>query len=225
LPLGSFGIFETFRILIPGYLAALYASWYLALFFPTAAGYLSQGSLSTVTFIGFGLLAGLLLYLMKLPNDPDSVVRELPSTWIREHASELNHPINSEEATDIYFYLLNNYFSDSMRERIFFFGNIYRVTQKIWLISFTFGALSIVTALAQCLACKELAHLPPKLAYAVVLAAVGVAAHRYAAIRYIPILYGQKKWLKMRQKLVDAFIADGIDDYAKPEGSRGVPSR
>lgn len=131
MPLGSFGIFETFRILIPGYLAALYASWYLELFFPTAAGYLSQSSLSTATFIGFGLLAGLVLYLMKLPKDPADVVSALPSGWIRQRASVLKHTIEPHEATDIYFYLLNNYFSDSMRERIFFYGNIYRVAQNM----------------------------------------------------------------------------------------------
>ncbi|MGB9337079.1 MAG: hypothetical protein WCB14_18870 [Candidatus Acidiferrales bacterium] len=108
MPLGSFGIFETFRILIPGYVVALYGSWYLALFLPRTADYLAHGSLSTATFVGFGLVAGLLLYLQKVPEEPKDVQDLLPSAAIFQRASDMKHSIERSDATNLYFYLLNN---------------------------------------------------------------------------------------------------------------------
>src|SRR6202021_4174396 len=79
MPPGSFGIFETFRILIPGYVFALYSGWYLTLFWPRAVAYLADSKLATPTFFGVGLLAGLLLYLQKQPHEPPEVMELLPS--------------------------------------------------------------------------------------------------------------------------------------------------
>jgi hypothetical protein len=216
MPLGSFGIFETFRILIPGYVVALYASWYLALFFPKPAQYLGQCSLSTATFVGFGLVAGLLLYLQNVPEDPQDVRDRLPSGAIFKRASEIGHPIDRSEATNLYFYMLNNYFTDSMRERTFFYGNIYRVAQKMWFLSLVFLVLSFVTALIGLLIDHPTGHVGARACYMVALAVVFVTAHRSAAVRYEEILYGQLNWLKMRKTLVDSLITDGCDRYLKP---------
>src|SRR5712692_1862836 len=132
---GSFGVFETFRILVPGYLAAVGASWYIRLYFPGLATYIGSSDLSSASFIAFGLIAGLTMYLRTVPHDRQSVKEELPSTYLFTHGRALKHNLSLNEATEIYFYLLNNYFPESMRERVFYYGNIYRVAQKAWFLS------------------------------------------------------------------------------------------
>jgi hypothetical protein len=216
MPFGSFGIFETFRILIPGYLVALYASWYLTLFLPRTADYLARSNLSSITFVGFGLIAGFVLYLQKVPRDPKEVRDLLPSRKIFEMASNTEHPLTTLQATDLYFYMLNNYFSDSMRERIFFYGNIYRVAQKTWLLSLIFLVLSLATALIRLFLSYPVWHAGSKACYIAALAAILVTAYRSAAVRYKEILYGQLYWLEMRKTLVQSLIADGRDKHAKP---------
>lgn len=216
MPLGSFGVFETFRILIPGYLASFYAGWYLALFFPKAAGYLVQNNLSTVTFIGFGLLVGLLLYLQKKPIDPLDVKQLLPSKHILQRAAELNRVIDLSEATNLYFYMLNNFFSDPMRERIFFYGNIYRVAQKTWYLSRAFIAFSILTWLAEFACFGNTQYLTAKISFIVALTIVWYYAQTSAAVHYKEILRGQIKWLQMRKSLVDALITSDRDDFSTP---------
>lgn len=216
MPLGSFGIFETFRILIPGYLVALYGSWYLALFLPKTADYLSRSNLSGVTFVGFGLIAGFLLYLQKIPRDAQDIKDLLPSQAIFQMASEIGHPIERSDATNLYFYMLNNYFSDSMRERIFFYGNIYRVAQKTWFLSLIFLLLSVLTALVRFLISRPAWQAGSKASYMVALGIILVAAYRSAAIRYKEILYGQLYWLRMRKTLVDSLITHGSDKHFKP---------
>jgi hypothetical protein len=216
MPPGSFGIFETFRILIPGYLFALYSSWYLTLFLPRAAGYLGDTKLATPTFFGVGLLAGLLLYQQKVPSDPREVTELLPSKMILQKAAQLTIQMTVPDATNLYFYLLNNYFPDPMRERIYFYGNIYRVAQKTWLISISFGVIAFLNALLQFVCTRRVPYGEAKTIYFLILIAVFVIAHRSAAGRYMEILYGQRKWLDMRKTLVESLIRDGYDSHATP---------
>ena len=211
---GSFGIFETFRILIPGYLAALYCAWYLTLFWPKATSYFVASGLGTATFLGVGLLAGLLLYLQKVPLDPPEIEKLLPSKAILRRASDLGVTVRQGDETDLYFYLLNNYFSDSMRERVFYYGNIYRAAQKTWLISISFACLTLVTAAIGCLFTHSLQNAWSKVVYILLLAIVFLLAQRSAGNRYKEILYGQRKWLEMRQPLVDKLLRDGHDAHA-----------
>lgn len=215
MPPGSFGIFETFRILIPGYLFSLYSSWYLTLFWPRVAAYLGASSLGTATFFGIGLLAGLLLYQQKIPRDPPDVEKLLPSKRILARAAELEKPMETSDATNLYFYLLNTYFSDPMRERIFFYGNVYRVAQKTWMISIFFAGLALLTAIIQFAKNCRIVSIGPKVVYFLILLATFALAHRSAAARYKEILYGQRKWLDMRKTLVESLIRDGYDSHAE----------
>ena len=216
MPPGSFGIFETFRILIPGYFAALYSGWYLTLFWPSAAEYLANSKLATATFFGFGLLAGFLLYLQKMPSDPRKVKDLLPSQAILEKASKLSHPMDFGQATNLYFYLLNNYIPDAMRERIYFYGNIYRVGQKTWLLSIVFGLLGLLTAAAKCIAGQGPPRAGPASAYFAILIGTFAVAYLRAPSRYIEILRGQRQWLEMRRALVESLIREGYDSHFNP---------
>ncbi|MGB9337080.1 MAG: hypothetical protein WCB14_18875 [Candidatus Acidiferrales bacterium] len=103
-----------------------------------------------------------------------------------------------------------------MRERIFFYGNIYRVAQKTWFISLAFLILSFATAIVQLAISCPPEHIGSKTCYMVALAIVFIAARRSAAVRYKEILYGQLSWLKMRNSLVESLIIDECDKFAKP---------
>lgn len=133
-----------------------------------------------------------------------------------QRASELGCATQANEATNLYFYLLNNYFSDSMRERIFFYENIYRVAQKTWLISVVFAGLTLLTAFVEFLCRHSLLYPCRKGGYFLLLVVISLLAHRSAASRYKEILYGQRKWLAMRRPLVDALLRDGYDAHPNP---------
>jgi hypothetical protein len=172
--------------------------------------------LATATFLGVGLLAGLLLYLHNRPWDPPDVERLLPSKAIAQRASDLGVPLKKSDETNVYFYLLNNYFSDPMRERIFYYGNIYRAAQKTWLISSFFAVLTLISAATERIVTHSLQHAWSKAGYVLLLVTVYSLARRSAGNRYKEILYGQRKWLEMRKPLVESLLRNGYDTHAKP---------
>lgn len=213
---GTFGVFETFRILIPGYIAALCATWYIRIFFPGLASYMESTKLAGITFAGFGLAVGLVLYLSYLPKDSPEYIKQQPSTFIRARAQQLSKPIETKEAVEIYFYLLNNYFSDPMRERIFYYGNIYRVAQKIWLISISFLVLGIATEGYFCVVGTVLFSAKQTIIFDAILLAPFLLLRWSAEKHAVQILSGQVKWLKMRDGLVQSLILNATDPNAKP---------
>ena len=213
---GTFGVFETFRILIPGYIAALCATWYIKLFIPGIADYLESTKLVGITFAGFGLAVGLVLYLAYLPKDSRKYRELLPSTYINTRATQLGKTIDIREATEIYFYLLNNYFSDSMRERIFYYGNIYRVAQKTWLISISFFIFGGATLMYLCFTGGAFSNISGRLAFEGVLLILFLLLRWSAEKHAMQILSGQIKWLKMRDPLVQSLLLGNNDPHAKP---------
>jgi hypothetical protein len=213
---GSFGVFETFRILIPGYFAAVCGTWYLVLYFPRTASYVQSTQLATITFVALGLAAGLVLYLSRLPRDSEEYSRRQPSVYIQDRAKQLGKPIDLKEAMEVYFYLLNNYFSDSMRERIFYYGNIYRVCQKISLISVSFLVLSIGTQISLCVLGSELSRSAGAFIFDAVLLILFLLLRVRAEKHAIEILNGQVQWLRMRDVLLVSLLQSANDPNAKP---------
>jgi len=213
---GTFGVFETFRILIPGYIAALCASWYIRLFIPSVTAYLESSKLSAVTFAGFGLVAGLILYLHYIPHDTKSYRESQPSQYLLERAQQLGVGMTAEEAKEIYFYLLNNYFPESFRERIFYYGNVYRVAQKTWLISIAFAVLAASTQICYCLLRSPNLHWKQQLVFLGILLLSFFLLFWRAEKHAIQILKGQIKWLQMRDKLVSSLLTNPVDKHAKP---------
>ncbi|SRR6266436_8782902 len=213
---GTFGVFETFRILIPGYFAAVCATWYIRLFFPAVMGYMESTKLGGITFVAFGLAAGLVLYLSYLPRDSSKYREQQPSHYVYSRARALNKPIEMGDALEIYFYLLNNYFSDSMRERVFYYGNIYRVAQKTWLISISFLALAIMTQAYLCIMGIAISSPKGQIVYDVVLLVLFFLLRSRAEKHAMQILGGQIQWLKMRDNLVQSLITNPFDPNAKP---------
>ena len=177
--------------------------------------YFVTNSLGTPSFLGIGLLTGLVLYLQKPPASPPYIDKFLPSKWILQRAAHLGVSLKPGDETNTYFYLLNNYFSDSMRERIFFYANIYRVAQKTSRLSTFFALLTLLTAAIERDAIADLPHALIATGYIALLGAVAFLTSRSAANRYKEILYGQLKWLEMRVSLVDSLLQLGHDIPAK----------
>ena len=213
---GTFGVFETFRILIPGYIAALCAAWYIALSFAGFGTYVESTKLAGVTFAGFGLAAGLVLYFSRLPPDSKTYNESQPSRYIFDRAQELNRPIDMKEAVEVYFYLLNNYFLDAMRERVFYYGNVYRVGQKIWLISISFFVLGVVTQTCFLVCGRPLPSVVGAVVFDTVMLALFLLLRWRAEKHALQILSGQVKWLRMRDGLVQSLILSETDPHKKP---------
>lgn len=204
---GTFGVFETFRILIPGFLFSVYTSWYIYLFFPSRArSYLQESGLSGMTFVAIGLVAGLVLYLRYWPRDSHETIEQLPSTHLRKKAEIVGIKISPRDAKEIYFYILNNHYPDAFRERVFYYGNIYRVAQKIWLVSIAFACLGIISQAL--IAAFRLGVLEwyARSTFVVVLLAVFSLLRWRPEHHYQEILSGQRKWLYMQDKLVESII-------------------
>ncbi|SRR5712691_10696952 len=213
---GTFGVFETFRILIPGYFAAVCATWYIRLFCPSAMGYVESTKLGGITFVAVGLAVGLVLYLSYLPRDSSKYREQQPSHYLYTRAKALGKPIEMGEALEIYFYLLNNYFSDSMRERVFYYGNIYRVAQKTWLISISFLILAILTQAYLCMMGVSVSNPKAEILYEGVLLLLFFLLRVRAEKHAMQILGGQIQWLKMRDNLVQSLLSNPFDPNAKP---------
>lgn len=213
---GTFGAFETFRILIPGYFAALCGSWYVYLFFPGLSGYMGSSRLGGLTFAGFGLAAGLVLYLWHRPSDSDEYKKLLPSSYIFERAKTVGKPIELSDATETYFYILNNYFPGAMRERIYYYGNVYRVAQKTWLISISFLLLSAATQIFCCIVGRTQAILRGAITFDAVLLALFLLLRWQAEKHAMQILRGQIKWLEMRDNLIQSLVGSATDPNTSP---------
>jgi hypothetical protein len=137
----SFGVYETGRILIPGFyfasLVALFYRFFLIRYFPSPLDIVSL----LLLFILIMLIAGLTMYAQETPKRRRAFVENQPSSYIQDIARSLpdSELLENADARKLYFYILNNFMPAAFHEKIFFFGTIYHIMIQIRRTSFWFG--------------------------------------------------------------------------------------
>jgi hypothetical protein len=133
--LNGFSLYETFRILIPGGVAASILVIVLRLATldgqPTALATAAETVTTGAVFLLMSLTLGFLLYALDLPNktrlaaegDPDNHVY-LPSTVLFEM---LKGTPAAGKSFSLYFFLTDAYLPAETHRRIYFFGGIHRI--------------------------------------------------------------------------------------------------
>lgn len=145
----SFGAYEAFRIIVPGY---YFATLLLCLVW-AVSGALDQyvsidGVRLFLVFVGVGLIAGLTLYAQGSTKRRKAFQENQPSQYLKTKARAMaDVPVLEEsDARQLYFFILNNHVPSVFHEKIFFFGTIYHIMIQIRRTSLWFAALATLIA-------------------------------------------------------------------------------
>jgi hypothetical protein len=145
----SFGAYEAFRIIVPGY---YFATLLLCLIWAIseALGHdvCIDGMRLFLIFGGTGLIAGLTLYAKESTKRRKAFQENQPSQYLKTKARAIaDIPVMEEsDAQQLYFFILNNHIPPVFHEKIFYFGTIYHIMIQIRRTSLWFAALATVIA-------------------------------------------------------------------------------
>lgn len=147
----KFGVYELFRIVLPGFFCISLLCIVLFLFVPTRQEFtnLMQHSIFSFVVPATGLFIGLVLYAVDYPSTTGfykkNIVPNMPSSYLKEilcdkcSASCKKRIKDSKDAFHTYFYLFNEHFSTSAQQRVYYFGSVYRIFADIRVMSGIFG--------------------------------------------------------------------------------------
>jgi membrane protein implicated in regulation of membrane protease activity len=141
----SFGLYELFRILVPGfYFAALTLFLYRAYLVQFLPAMLSPGTLA-LAFVFLVIAAGLTLYAKESTKRRKAFQENQPSRYLSDKARTMqDFPLLDEDnARRIYFYILNNHVPAAFYEKVFFFGTVYHIMIQLRRTSFWFALVSV----------------------------------------------------------------------------------
>jgi hypothetical protein len=207
----SFGAYEAFRIIVPGY---YFATLLLCLIrtISDASGHdiLFEGTTLFLVFVGVGLIAGLTLYAKESTKRRKAFQENQPSLYLKTKARAMaDIPVMEEsDARQLYFFILNNHIPAVFHEKIFYFGTIYLIMIQIRRTSLWFavlGTLIVVSFAAQSIALQTLAGL---LVFTAITWALYLLNVRYnKADRKMQENYrDQICWMEMNNELVETII-------------------
>jgi energy-coupling factor transporter transmembrane protein EcfT len=209
-PSSTFGLYETVRILIPGF----YFSTLLLFFVLCFAGSLTTlfvgGSMLLLVFLFVAVVSGLTMYAKETTKRRKAFVENQPSNFLKEHSKTLRDTelLDDDSARKLYFYLLNHHVPASFHDKIFFFGTIYHIMILLRRTTFWFAIASLTGILIQFAAGKTYADQASSILFAAVVWLIYLLNVRYnKADRKMQENYqDQIFWLEMNQDLVESTI-------------------
>jgi hypothetical protein len=143
----TFGLYETMRIVVPGFFFATMLSF---LYWCGAAPLFPSPDLSGLSlvalFLVLALVSGLTIYSKETTKKRKAFLDNQPSLYIKSRARSIAElpPIEELEARRLYFFILNNHIPPLFHEKIFFFGTIYHIMTQVRRTSFWFAILSSI---------------------------------------------------------------------------------
>jgi predicted membrane channel-forming protein YqfA (hemolysin III family) len=146
----SFGAYEAFRIIIPGYYFAtllLCLLWSVPEIF--GGNIQIEGTRLFLVFVGVGLIAGLTLYAKETTKRRKAFQENQPSLYLKTKARGIaDVPVMEEsDARQLYFFILNNHIPAVFHEKIFYFGTIYHIMIQVRRTTLWFAVLAtLITA-------------------------------------------------------------------------------
>ncbi len=206
----SFGIYEFFRIVVPGFyfatLTLLFYRSYLQQFLPF------QGTplLSILLFVFLVIVAGLTLYAQETTKRRKAFVENQPSRFLSDKSRTMkNMPLLNEVLSrQIYFYILNTLMPPAFHEKIFFFGTVYHIMTSIRRTSFWFALVATGSVAFEISRNTPLVELQALLLFTISVWLIYLLNVRYnKADRKMQENYqDQIFWLQMNNDLVEAVL-------------------
>lgn len=145
----SFGLNETFRIIVPGYYFLALVYLYLRIL-----GAHSQELSESFPSIMLGLALGFILYSWNYPNRRSAYQKGQPSDYLRNRshllAEELKKPdveLKPDQHIRLYLYILNNFLPQTFHEVVIVRGALYYCVVYVWMLSGVLGILGLATLL------------------------------------------------------------------------------
>jgi hypothetical protein len=207
----SFGAYEAFRIIVPGYYFAtlvLCLAWTVS----DALGrtVTVEGMRLFLVFAGVGLISGLTLYAKESTKRRRAFQENQPSIYLKTKARAMAEiPVMAEsDARQLYFFILNNHIPPVFHEKIFYFGTIYHIMIQIRRTSLWFSVLATLIAAALVMQGVALQALYGLLVFAAIVWVLYLLNVRYnkADWKMQENYRDQIYWLEMNNDLVETII-------------------
>ncbi len=207
----SFGAYEAFRIIVPGYYFATLLLCLVWAISDALGHYVSlEGMRLFLVFVGVGLIAGLTLYAKESTKRRKAFQENQPSLYLKTKARAMaDVPVMEEsDARQLYFFILNNHIPAIFHEKIFYFGTIYHIMIQIRRTSLWFAVLATLIAGAMVTQRVALQALDEILVFAAVAWLLYLLNVRYnKADRKMQENYrDQICWMEMNNDLVETVI-------------------
>jgi hypothetical protein len=218
----SFGLYESLRILVPGFYFATACSFFYWCFLTPFAGYVESGFQLVLLFLSLAVISGLTMYAKETAKRRRAFLENQPSNFLKERAKLLKNTelLDDASARRLYFYILNNLVPRSFHDKIFFFGTIYHIMILLRRTTFWFALAALAGILIRIAAGHPLADQAPSVVFAVSVWLIYLLNVRYnKADRKMQENYqDQIFWLEMNHDIVE----DTIRQYSR---SRAVISK
>jgi hypothetical protein len=207
----SFGAYEAFRIIVPGYyFAALLLCLAWAVTDALGQSITLDGMRLFFVFVGIGLVAGLTLYAKESTKRRKAFQENQPSLYLKTKARAMaDIPVMEEsDARQLYFFILNNHIPPVFHEKIFYFGTIYHIMIQIRRTSLWFAVLGTLVAAGMGASGLPLRSLSGPLFFAAIAWLFYLLNVRYnKADRKMQENYrDQICWMEMNNELVETII-------------------
>ena len=140
----SFGLYEVFRILIPGfYFSSLSLIFYYAFLYQYFS--IEIHPLMIIYFL-FILVSGLTMYAKETTKKRRAFIENRPSEYLQNliRQTKSSQLLDEDESRQLYFYILNHYFPTFFHEKVFFFGTVYHIMIQIRRSTFWYTILSLL---------------------------------------------------------------------------------
>lgn len=185
--MSGFGVYETLRILVPGWFVAAFLNAGTRLAFgatpvdlPADVAAFTQLLENPLANLGVALVAGLLLYAMDLPTkagvylvgDPDNG-KEPPSRHLRRM---LTNDELKDRSLSLYFLLQDEFMHQATHRKVYLFGSLYRIFVDLRVLA----AISLVAFVIVGSSSAPIRQVPfAPTAWLLLLAAVWLAPYAY----------------------------------------------
>lgn len=218
----SFGLYESLRILVPGfYFATAFAFFYWCFLTPFSAS-VESGFQIALLFFSLAVISGLTMYAKETAKRRKAFLENQPSNFLKERAKLLKNTelLDDASARKLYFYILNNLVPRSFHDKIFFFGTIYHIMILLRRTTFWFAVAALAGILIRTAAGHPLADQAASVVFAVAVWLIYLLNVRYnKADRKMQENYqDQIFWLEMNHEIVE----NTIRQYSR---SRAVTSK
>jgi hypothetical protein len=147
----SFGMYESARILVPGFyfsaLCAMLFCTFVSKYIPLPVDHAYIGML----FLFLVIISGLTMYAKETTKRRRAFIENQPSAFLQDIARRHSESqlLNENEARQLYFYILNHFIPAAFHEKVFFFGTVYHIMIQIRRTSFWFAILSLLCIAVQ----------------------------------------------------------------------------